>query len=223
VALQNTIRRFKYFQPKECSQIRQGVNYNHIGNEVQISPVFNWIPSLGVTSPRSHIGKRWRLVFCFMLRQFYPGWKRPRHLFGMRPDGHQTHFDMVTMFLPVVRSFLKCLEEVGLDRDVQRVWVAAWERHDRQAVVVTWFLIPHRRQLGLVCICHRGTACLSTCQHLHSCHELVQHFLAQKQQVHYERTLHRTAFTIRGQKVDWFLVTEIWNSQTKTVETHLSK
>jgi len=59
-----------------------------------------------------------------------------------------------------------------------RMWVAAWERHDgRHAVVVTRFLIPRRRQLRRVCICHRATVCLSTCQQLYSCHGLDTTFL----------------------------------------------
>ena len=104
-----------------------------------------------------------------------------------------------------------------------RMRVAAWERHDgRQAAVVTRFLIPRRRQLRRVCICHRATACLSTCQQLYSCHGLDTTFLGPNKKC-WMNEHNNVQLSLRGIEVDWFLVTEIWSSQTQTLETHLSK
>jgi hypothetical protein len=126
--------------------------------------------------PSSHIGNRWRLVFCFTLRQWV---ERPlasiRHEAGRSPEPF-LYDDCLLQWYGAPLSATKDLDMIAL---WHRMCVTAWERHNgRQAVVVfTRFLIPHRRQLRLVCICHRGTACLSTCQHLHSCHGLDTTFL----------------------------------------------
>jgi hypothetical protein len=102
-----------------------------------------------------------------------------------------------------------------------RMWVGSWERHDgRQAVVVTRFLIPRRRQLSRVCICHRATACLSTCQQLHSCHGLDTTFLGPNKKCWMNEHNNLLPSLCRIE-VDWFLVTEIWSSKTQTQKTHL--
>jgi hypothetical protein len=105
-----------------------------------------------------------------------------------------------------------------------RMWAAAWERHDgRQAVVVTRFLIPRRRQLRRVCICHRATACLSTCQQLYSCHGLDATFLGPNKSAEWTKEHYNVQPSVCVIEVDWFLVTEFWSSHTQTLEIHLWK
>jgi hypothetical protein len=135
-----------------------------MGEEAQLSLVIDWISSLVIITPRIHIGSRWILLVLFLPRQFYPV-ETPLALIRYEARWLPEPSD-VMWWLCVLRYGASLSATRSLDLIVlwHRMWVAAWERHDgRQAVVVTRFLIPRRRQLRRVCMYLSQSDCVSVC------------------------------------------------------------
>lgn len=146
-------------------------------------------------------------------------WKRSRHIFVTRPDGYQCRSDVVTRY-PAVRRVLKCHEKAGLDRAV--------------ASDVSCSLGKARRQTDSSC--HSGPRpsqeTATPCMYL-SQSDCLSVYLPAAPQLHgfdttflgpNKKCLMKEHNTIQpslyGIEVDWSLVTEIWSSQTETLETH---